>query len=163
MPNAKGVDMRSIVAGLLLVITFVAGDVVAQTTEGSIRGSVRDEQGGVLPGVTITAISAQYPNPVTAVTDQQGAYRLINVPPGTYSLSAELQGFQKLVRGNLVLHAGLNLDIDLVMKVGTLSETVQVKGEAPLIETKDAVQSVSVSGETMQSLPLGPQKHWSEF
>ncbi len=155
--------MRKVVWGFLLLLVLVAGDVVAQTTEGSIRGFIRDEQGGVLPGVTMTAKSAQNPNPLTAVTDEQGGYRLINVPPGTYALTAELQGFQKLIRGDLVLHAGLNLDIDLVMKVGTLSETVQVNGEAPLIETKDAVQSVSVTGETVQALPLGPQKHWSEF
>ena len=49
------------------------------------------------------------------------------------------------------------------MKVGTVSETIQVKGDSPLIETKSAVQSVSVTGETVQALPLGPQKHWSEF
>jgi hypothetical protein len=67
------------------------------------------------------------------------------------------------VRADLVLHAGLNIDVDLVMKVGTVSETIQVKGDAPLIETKAAVQSVSVTGETVQALPLGPQKHWSEF
>jgi len=155
--------MRKVVAAVLLLISFVAGDAIAQTTEGSIRGSVRDEQGGALPGVTITATSSQNPNPVVAVSDPQGGYRLINVPPGTYALAAELQGFQKLVRADLVLHAGLNLDVDLVMKVGAISETVQVKGDAPLIETKDAVQSVSVSGETLQSLPLGQQKHWSEF
>ena len=155
--------MRNILGLLVLLMTFVASDVVAQTTEGSIRGFARDEQSGVLPGVTITAKSAQNPNALVTVTDAQGAYRIINVPPGTYSLSAELQGFQKLVRPDLVVHAGLNLDVDVVMKVGTLSETIQVKGDAPLIETKDAVQSVSVTGETVQALPLGPQKHWSEF
>jgi hypothetical protein len=154
--------MRKVVWGLLLLLLVAAG-AAAQTTEGSIRGFIRDEQGGVLPGVNITATSAQNPNPLTAVTDEQGGYRLINVPPGTYTVTAELQGFQKLVRADVILHAGLNLDVDLVMKVGTVSETVQVKGESPLIETKDAVQSVSVTGETVQALPLGPQKHWSEF
>ena len=154
--------MRKTVWGLVLLL-LVTANAAAQTTEGSIRGFVHDEQGGVLPGVSITATSAQNPNPLTAVTDEQGGYRLINVPPGTYNVTAELQGFQKLVRADLVLHAGLTIDVDLVMKVGTVSETIQVKGDAPLIETKSAVQSVSVTGETVQALPLGPQKHWSEF
>src|SRR5262249_12109156 len=69
----------------------------------------------------------------------------------------------KLARPDVVVHAGLNLDIDLVMKVGAVAETIEVKGEAPLFETKNAVESVSVSGEVVQSIPLGPQKHWSEF
>ena len=154
--------MRKTVWGLVLLL-LVTANAAAQTTEGSIRGFIHDEQGGVLPGVNITATSAQNPNPLTAVTDEQGGYRLINVPPGTYNVAAELQGFQKLVRADLVLHAGLTIDVDLVMKVGTVSETIQVRGDAPLIETKSAVQSVSVTGETVQALPLGPQKHWSEF
>ena len=154
--------MRKTVWGLVLLL-LVTVNAAAQTTEGSIRGFIHDEQGGVLPGVSITATSAQNPNPLTGVTDDQGGYRLINVPPGTYNVAAELQGFQKLVRTDLVLHAGLTIDVDLVMKVGAVSETIQVRGDAPLIETKSAVQSVSVTGETVQALPLGPQKHWSEF
>ncbi len=154
--------MRKTVWGLVLLL-LVTANAAAQTTEGSIRGFIHDEQGGALPGVSITATSAQNPNPLTAVTDEQGTYRLINVPPGTYDVAAELQGFQKLVRTDLVLHAGLTIDVDLVMKVGAVSETIQVRGDSPLIETKSAVQSVSVTGETVQALPLGPQKHWSEF
>src|SRR5258707_7906376 len=109
--------MRITVWGLVLLL-LVAANAAAQTTEGSIRGFIRDEQGGVLPGVSITATSAQNPNPLTAVTDEQGAYRVINVPPGTYNVAAELQGFQKLLRTHLVLHARLTIDGELLMQVG---------------------------------------------
>jgi hypothetical protein len=156
-------NIRTVIVGLLVLLAGAAVDAAGQTTEGSIRGYVRDQQGGVLPGVSVTATTAQSPTPQLSVTDQQGVYRLLNLAPGTYTITAELPGFQKLARPDVVVHAGLNLDIDLVMKVGTMTETIEVKGEAPLFETKNAVQSVSVSGEVVQSLPLGPQKHWSEF
>jgi len=64
--------MRAVIVGLILLGACATADVVAQTTQGSIRGYVRDEQGGVLPGVTITATSANTPRPLVAVTDQDG-------------------------------------------------------------------------------------------
>ena len=65
----------------------------AQTGDGSIRGYVKDEQGAVLPGVTVTAHSPALLSPVTAVSDAGGYYRLLNLPPGTYAVTAELAGF----------------------------------------------------------------------
>jgi len=155
--------MKSMVVALLLSIVCAAGEAVAQTTEGSIRGYVRDQQGNALPGVTITATSPSMPTPRTGVTDQEGYYRLLNVPPGNYSITAELQGFSRIVRANIDVRAGLNLGVDLAMQLGTFEETIQVVGETPLLETSQAVQSVNVSGDLAQSLPLGSQKHWSEF
>jgi Carboxypeptidase regulatory-like domain/TonB dependent receptor len=149
--------------GCIFLLFLALGAARAQTTEGSIRGYIRDEQGGVLPGVKVTAKSEQSPTPLSAVSDREGQYRLLDVPPGTYELMSEMPGFEKLVRANIIIHAGLNVTIDMALKVGALSETVTVRGDAPLLETKDAGQSVSVTGEVAQSLPLGPQKHWSEF
>jgi hypothetical protein len=67
----------------------------AQTSEGGLRGYVRDEQGGALPGVTITATSPDAIAPASAVTDKEGYYRLINLKPGAYTITAEVQGFSK--------------------------------------------------------------------
>ena len=155
--------MRSLPLFILLVITSTATGASAQTTEGSIRGIVRDEQGGSLPGVTVTATSTAAPRPHTAVTDAEGVYRLLNLPPGDYTIAAEIQGFAKFLRPNVVVRAGLNLSVDIEMKIGTLNETIQVIAETPLIETTKAVQAVNVSGEMAEDIPLGAQKHWSEF
>jgi Carboxypeptidase regulatory-like domain/TonB dependent receptor len=154
--------MRTWLVGFALLLACAAG-AAAQTTDGSIRGYVRDEQGGVLPGVSITATSPAAATPYTAVTDQEGYYRLLNLPPGEYTIASELQGFAKVVRTNILVRAGLNLGVDLVMKVGALEETITVQGETPLLETSKGGQSVNVSGEMQKSLPLTARQHWSEF
>jgi hypothetical protein len=156
--------MKVLGVGLLCVLlTCVATEAVAQTTEGSLRGYVRDEQGGLLPGVTVTASSPAAATPFVALTDNDGHYRLLNLPPGDYIVTAELSGFSKFARENIVVRAGLNLSVDVTMHVGVLQETITVKGETPLLETSSAVQAVNVSGELQQSLPLAARKHWSEF
>jgi hypothetical protein len=155
-------NMKTLLVGFLL-LSCAAGEAVAQTTAGSIRGYVRDEQGGVLPGVTITATSPVAATPSIAVTDQQGYYRLLNLLPGDYTLTAELQGFAKLVRVNILVRAGLDVGVDVVMKIGGIAETVTVKGETPLLETSKGGQAVNVSGELQHSLPLTARQHWSEF
>src|SRR3954471_3385753 len=154
--------MKRLAVGVLLLLMCAAIDAAAQT-EGSIRGYARDEQGGALPGVTLTVTSAENRKPRVAVSDQEGYYRLLNVPPGDYTVTAELAGFAKIARPNVVVRAGLNLGVDFVMKLGTLSETIQVVAETPLLEMSKAEQAVNVSGEMQQALPLGSQKHWSEF
>ena len=97
--------MRRLAVGVFLVMMCTAVDAIAQT-EGSIRGYVRDEQGGALPGVTMTVTSADVAKPRVAVSDQEGYYRLLNVPPGDYTVTAELAGFSKIVRPNVVVRAG---------------------------------------------------------
>jgi outer membrane receptor protein involved in Fe transport len=155
--------MKNVAVFLILFLGSSSSHVVAQTTDGSIRGFVRDEQGGAIPGVTVTAVSSDAPRPHAAVSDTDGLYRLLNLPPGTYTITAEIQGFSKLERPNVVVRAGLNLSVDLVLQLGAVSETIQVVGETPLLEATKAVQAVNVSGEMLQAVPLGAQKHWSEF
>ena len=152
----------------LLSVLFAAALMVMPSaalaqTDGSIRGYIHDEQGAALPGVTVTATSPAAATPVTAVSDEQGFYRLLNLAPGTYSVSAELPGFSKFVRENVEMRAGLNLGVDVTLKIGTLSETIDVRGDSPLLETKEAGQAVNVSGEMQQSIPLAARRHWSEF
>lgn len=88
--------MRRLCLVLILaaaVLFTLAASLSAQTGDGSLRGYVKDDQGGVLPGVTITAHSTALLAPVSGVTDATGCYRLLNLPPGTYALTAELAGF----------------------------------------------------------------------
>ena len=121
--------MRRFAVPLLLLLgVATAWDASAQTTEGSIRGYVRDEQGAVLPGVTVTAKGGSA-RTVTAVSDQTGYFRLLNVPPDTYSVRAELKGFATSVRENVIVRAGLNLGVDFTLKIGTLEQTIEVVGE----------------------------------
>ena len=74
--------MKNVAVFLVLFLGSSSSHVAAQTTDGSIRGYVRDVQGGALPGVTVTAVSSDAPRPHVAVSDTDGLYRLLNLPPG---------------------------------------------------------------------------------
>jgi hypothetical protein len=156
------VRLRRVCAGLLLV-ALIAAEAFAQATEGSLRGYIRDEQGAPMPGVTITAKSTAATRPHVAVTDETGAYRLLNVAPGDYTVSAELAGFSTSIRENVSVRAGLNLAIDFTLSVGALAESVKVTADNPLLEASGATQAVNVSNEMQRSLPLAGHRHWSEF
>ena len=89
--------MRRLALALLLLVCAAVG-AFAQATEGSIRGFVRDEQGGVLPGVVVSATSPDVAGVHTAVTDQEGYYRLLNLPPATYTVGSWHELSEKDVR-----------------------------------------------------------------
>src|SRR6476646_7425066 len=116
------------------VLFLLAASAAAQTGQGSLRGYVKDDQGGALPGATVTARSAALMQPSTAVTDAEGYYRLVNLPPGSYVVTAELTGFAAYRREDVLLRAGANFQVDITMKLGTLQETVTVSGESPMLE-----------------------------
>lgn len=156
--------MRLRACFLALVLCVGASSAPAQTSVGgSIRGVVTDDQKGVLPGVTVTGTSASVARPFVAVTDADGVYRLSDLPPGEYALTAELQGFAKTLRGGIVVRAGLNLSVDLAMQVGGLSETVEVRSETPMLEVDKPVQAVNIEGALQRELPLSPRRDYTDF
>jgi hypothetical protein len=153
--------ITTMVLAALLAMTLPAAAQV--TAEGSIRGVVKDEQGGVLPGVTVSVKSPQAPTPVTATTDGEGNYRLQNVLPGEYVLTAELEGFSRVAQAGIVIRAGLNITVDVTMKVGTLGETVDVVAETPMLESERSSKSVNISGEMQRRIPLTTRRDFSDF
>src|SRR5437899_9514486 len=155
--------MKRVACGTLLMLLVCGSSLAQSAAEGTIRGVVHDEQGGVLPGVTVSATSPTVAGTFTAVSESDGSYRLLNLHPGEYTIAAELQGFSKYVRPGLVVRAGLNIGVDITMKVGVMSETIQVTAESPMLEVQKPVQSVNISGELQRALPLGTRKDFSEF
>src|SRR5690349_9651242 len=118
--------MSRVVSSIVFVL-LVAGAAGAQSTaNGSIHGVASDQNHDVLPGVAITATSTTVPGRFTATTDRAGQYLLANVPPGDYTIVAELSGFTRLVRTPVTVRAGLNVEADLAMQVGRVEETVEV-------------------------------------
>jgi Carboxypeptidase regulatory-like domain len=148
---------------LAFVLQFlVAASAMAQN-QGSLRGYVKDEQGGSLPGVTVTATSPALIQPSTAVTEADGAYRLINLPPGTYTVSAELTGFASYRRTDILLRAGANFQVDIVMKIGSLQESITVAGESPMLEVSKPSNVLNISGEFQREMPIQARRNWSDF
>src|SRR5690242_4292205 len=132
----------------------------AQFERSQISGVVKDDQGGVIPGVTVTAINKQTGAQTTSVTDGSGFYTAANLLPGRYDVSAELQGFKKVTSSNIQLDAAAQIRIDLTLSTGTVTEQVTVTAEAtPLqrdtalrktVESKD-IEQLSFSGRN----PIG--------
>jgi hypothetical protein len=150
MMRTKGL---AIVALCLLALIW-AMPAAAQEQTGSIQGVVKDSSGAVLPGVTIEARSPTVVGASTAVTDAQGNYRFPALPPGTYTVSATLQGFNaQKITGTITL--GQLLKVDITMSVGGVAETVQVTGEAPLIDTKQSAAFATVSQDIIERIPKG--------
>ncbi|MGD9904823.1 MAG: TonB-dependent receptor [Vicinamibacterales bacterium] len=137
----------------------VAGPVDAQVTgEGTLRGVIRDAGGGVLPGVTVTALSPTTPGTHVGVTESDGTYRLLNLPPAIFDVVAELPGFSKYSQPGVEVRAGLNLTLDIVLAVGSVEETVVVSGAPPLLESQKPIQAVNVAGDFQRLLPLSTRR-----
>src|SRR5918999_781 len=117
-----------IVATLLLAASTAFAQGGGASSTGSISGEVQDTQGGVLPGVTVTATSPAQIGELTAVTNEAGIYRFPAVPPGEYRVSFELAGFQTTVREGIRVTLGFNAQVNVSLGVATLQETVTVTG-----------------------------------
>jgi hypothetical protein len=127
-----------------------------QIQTGTISGVVMDAGGGVLPGVTVEASSPALIEKVrTATTDGEGIYRVINLAPGTYTVTFTLSGFSTVRREELELSAGVTLPLNIEMKVGALEETITVSGTTPLVDVQNTAQHRVVTREVFETLPTG--------
>ncbi len=140
-----------IFAFLLLLAPALA---FAQAGGASLAGTVKDASGAVLPGVTVEASSpALTERTRAAVSDGSGQYRIIDLPPGTYTLTATLPGFNTVQRSELVLSGSATLTIPIDMKVGDLQETITVTGEAPVVDVQNTRRETTVNQEVIASIP----------
>ncbi|HEY7058773.1 MAG TPA: TonB-dependent receptor [Vicinamibacterales bacterium] len=139
-------------AATLLLAAIVAAPVMAQTLTGSITGTIRDEQGAVLPGATVTLTGKQ--GTQTQVTEANGNYRFPALEVGTYEVSAELSGFGKVSQANLVISPNRELTIDLQMKVAGLAENVTVVGDSPVVDVKSSATETTISQSLLFSAPI---------
>ena len=135
---------------------FVAAPRVgtAQVTTGTIQGSITDATGGVLPGVTLTIKNTGTGATRTIVTDSQGRYQEPQLALGKYDVQAELQGFQTQVRKGLDLTVGSQLVINFSLGVASVSETVTVTSESPIVQLVSSEVSAVVDAKQLATLPL---------
>lgn len=123
-------------------------------TSGTIAGTVRDTSGAVLPGVTVEAASPALIEKVrSAVTDEQGQYKIVDLRPGTYAVTFTLTGFSTVKREGLELTTGFTAAINAEMRVGTVEETITVTGASPVVDTQNVRMQVQYSREIIDALP----------
>jgi outer membrane receptor protein involved in Fe transport len=139
------------------ILSFALGSsAFAQSTaiNGTIEGTVKDEQGALLPGVTVTVTNIDTGEQRVAVTNESGLYRAPLLSLGTYRVSAELQGFKKFEQTGVSLRAGQTAVIDVALAVGVLSETITVTADAPLVDLAKIEQGRTLSEAEIKTLPL---------
>ena len=135
----------------LLVLLCLAPALSAQQLVGNVFGYVTDEQGGRLPGVTVTLTGVGAPK--TQTTDSRGEYRFLNLDPGTYTLAYELQGFTKVTKPDVQVSVGQNTNTSAALKISSVEATVTVKGEASLLDTRKVENGAVVDQEQLKSIP----------
>ncbi len=145
--------LRAIVGigACFLTATATAG---AQSTTGSISGTVTDQSKALLPGVTIEVKQLETGGTRTLVTDERGRYRALSLGSGTYTVTAELEGFTKFVRDNLIVAIDKDVPVDIEMAVGNINEQVTVSGEATRVQLNTTVVGGLVTTRQIAELPL---------
>jgi hypothetical protein len=136
----------------LLLIAGLATPALAQTLTGSITGVVKDEQGAVLPGVTVTLTGKQ--GSKTEVTDSSGVYRFPALEVGLYTVAAELSGFKKAQSAEIQISANNALVQDLTLSVGNFSDNITVTGESPVVDVRSSATETTISQSLLFSAPI---------
>lgn len=151
MKLRSGLPFCLVVALIALLAPATAN---AQAQLGAIQGTIVDQSGGVLPGVTVTVTNIATGIARTTVSNETGVFRLQSLDPGRYQITADLQGFRKAIRNDVVVSAGATVGVNFTMQPGGLEETIEVTGSAPDIQTERAEISSIVEQKKITDLPL---------
>ncbi len=140
---------------LVAVILSLAGTIAAQVgNTGTVLGTVTDPSGAVVPGVSVMLRNTENNLTNETVTDHSGEFRFLTVPAGPYELTAEKQGFTKVLHSVFAVHAAEPARVDVALKVGAASEQVTITGAPPVVNTVTANEGNTITGEQVNSLPL---------
>jgi hypothetical protein len=142
----------SFVAAIAIAVIVGVPHAAAQVS-GSINGTVTDNTGAILPGVTVTATSAALMGPRVAVTNDEGLYRFPTLPPGNYRVSYELGGFATVVREPIVVQVGFTATVAVQMQVASLTETVTVSGASPVVDVQNTNIQNNFTAEVLKEIP----------
>jgi len=138
---------------LFALVSVLSLPIVA-AAQSQITGQVKDESGGVLPGVTVEAASpVLIEKTKSAVTDDQGRYTIIDLRQGTYKVTFSLPGFSTVVRDAVELPANFTATVNADLKVGALAETITVSGATPLVDVQQAARTQVITRDIIDSLP----------
>jgi hypothetical protein len=140
---------RSIIMLALLLASALPA--FAQIQGGSISGTIKDEQGGVLPGVTVSVQGVDATQ--TFVTESTGEYRFLNLAPGPYKVTAVLAGFTTIVRENVAVSVGKSVELPITLKIAQVAETITVSGESPIIDTKATGTATNFTADELTKIP----------
>ncbi len=143
-----------VMAGLLVMGLASGAAAQSQAINGSIEGTVKDDSGALLPGVTVTVTNTDTGAQRVVITNEDGTYRAQLLPLGTYHVAAELQGFKKFEQRGITLSAGQIAQINVTLSVGNVAETVTVTGESPVAQPGKIDLGRTIGETEIRNLPL---------
>jgi outer membrane receptor protein involved in Fe transport len=138
----------------MAAMLLFAWTAAAQEQRGAIEGTVRDAEGGVLPGASVVATAASGQS-FQSTSDANGVYRFPSLPPGRYEVQASLTGFTSAKVENVGLALGQLLSVDLALSVGGVTETVTVTAQAPIVDVKQSLRATNIRDEFVDKMPKG--------
>ncbi len=143
-----------IVSVVLLASLMVCLPLIAQESTGGINGTVRDETGGVIPGVEVSVTNAAIGSQVSTVTGDEGTYTFNSLPVGEYTVTTSMSGFTTLEQTGVRVVSGEVLNLDAELAIGEVTETVEVTGALPTIEKTSNKAGYARVNEEIARLPL---------
>jgi len=153
MRFSRSMRLFAMLAAIALVFSSVF--LFAQETTGGLQGTLKDATGAVVANAHLVLTGTGLVGEKTLNTDTAGYYHFLNLPPGSYTLTATAQGFKKLKRESITIEVGHLPTLDLTLEVGTAAEVVEVTGAAPLIDTTTETTLTNVTSDVIKDVPHG--------
>jgi len=146
--------MQRFARTLVVLAAVLIAPGAAWAQQATVAGVVKDASGGVLPGVSVEVSSSALTEKVrSVVTDGTGQYRVVSLPPGTYTVTFSLSGFTTVKREGVQLAGTQTAAIDIDLRVGSLEETVTVTGDSPIVDVQSARRQQVIDGDVLQAIP----------
>jgi carboxypeptidase family protein len=145
--------LPALVVGLILGSVCAASGQTVSATTGAINGKVADTTGASLPGVTITISGLSMQGTRTDVTTEDGVYRFPAIPPGDYTLTYELSGFETVAREDIRVGLGFTATVNVELRVASLAESITVRGRSPVVDIAATKRSTNFDAQQLASLP----------
>lgn len=148
---------------VLLLTAIFSVSILAQAggATAEIKGRINDPNGAVLPNATVTATDTAKNFSRTTKSDENGEYRFLSIPPGTYQIKVEANGFTTQLKPEFQVTIGQTIDLDFAMQVGNQSETVTVTSDPPVIEGDRTQQSTTINEQYIRNLPIDRRDYLS--
>ncbi len=141
---------------ILLFCVVLVSALNAQVTRqtGSVRGTVTESDGEAIPGVTVTATGPKLIGSISDITDVNGNFRLVGLPPGTYEILVELEGFKSIRQEQVTVQTGMTITLNFTLEPSTIAEEITVVATAPTVDVQSTKMSTVMSSEVLQRLPM---------
>jgi hypothetical protein len=146
--------VKRVALGFIIAVGLLPGSLAAQAVTGTILGTVTDSTGALIPGATITLTHAGTGLTRTVVSDAAGEYTAPSLPTGKYTVTSELSGFKTVTQPDVDLGVDQRVRINVRLEIGTVSETITITGQSPLVQISSSELGTTVSEEQIKTLPL---------